>query len=110
MTARESIAEKVQAGGAASLTAEESVDVLKMIHELGRHETAALDHQRVTGGLKADVAERDNEIAALRALFAKDRRGLWDAFAAAGLGSGKDADAAASQADQMMTRREARRA
>lgn len=107
---REAIALKVQAGGPVSLTGEEAVDVLRMIHELGKFELAAINHAKDAAANAEVIAARDRDLAALRDLLARDRRSLWDTFAAAGLGSGKDVESAASQADRMMIRREGRRA
>lgn len=109
-TIRESIALKVHAGGAVSLTDAEAADVLKMIDELGQHEKNARDHQREAGNLRSQVAERDNDLRALREFLARERRALWDQFAAAAIASGRETDAAAAIAEQMMIRREARRA
>lgn len=109
-TVRESIALKVQAGGAVSLTAEESVDVLKMIHELGQHEMAAIRHQRETATHTAQMEAKQRELINLEAFIAKERRTLRDMFIASAISAGRNPDEAVTIADQTMTKREARRA
>ena len=108
-TVRESIALKVQAGGSVSLTAEEAVDVLKMVHELGQHELAAINHAKAIEAHAATVSAKDREILGLHSFIAKDRRNIRDMFICAALGDGKTPDEAVTIADQTMIRREAHR-
>jgi hypothetical protein len=109
-TVRESIALKVQAGGSVSLTAEEAVDVLKMIDELGRHELAAINHAKAVNAHAAQMQAKDREIENAHAFIAKERRTVRDMFICAVLGNGKTPDEAVTIADQTMARREGRRA
>lgn len=109
-TVREAIALKVHAGGPVSLTAEEAVDVLKMIDELGRHELAAINHAKAVDAHAAVVAAKDREILGLNTFLAKERRTVRDMFICAAIGANKSPDDAVTIADRTMIAREGRRA
>lgn len=106
-TIREEVAIKVMQRGPASLTDDERADVLRMIAELGRHEAAAFKAEVERFAHAAAIKAKDEDIAGLKVLVARERRSVWDSFAAAAIGNGKSVDDAAAIASSMMRRREA---
>ena len=107
---REQLLSVVRTGDPVALTAEQSREVVALIYEVGRHEAAAISIAREREAFTARDKAAADDIAGLRSLLARERRSVWDSFAAASIAAGNAVEIAAATADQMLIRREGRRA